>query len=106
MSARRQNMRHLSALVTFSVLGMSYTAALAHTAVAERAIIATVHPAATDAALAVFREGGNAVDAAVTAALTLGVVDGENSGIGGGGRLAARLARWPATCPARWPLIS
>ena len=46
--------------------------------------IATVHPLATDAALEVFREGGNAVDAAVAAALTLGVVDSHNSGIGGG----------------------
>lgn len=34
--------------------------------------------------MAVFREGGNAVDAAVCAALTLSVVDNHNSGIGGG----------------------
>jgi gamma-glutamyltranspeptidase/glutathione hydrolase len=46
--------------------------------------IATVHPLATDAALNAVRKGGNAVDAAVAAALTLGVVDGHNSGIGGG----------------------
>ena len=55
-------------------------------------MIATVHPIATDAGLAVFREGGNAVDAAVTAALTLGVVDGENSGIGGGCLILIRTA--------------
>jgi gamma-glutamyltranspeptidase/glutathione hydrolase len=55
-------------------------------------MIATVHPMATDAALDVFREGGNAVDAAVTAALTLGVVDGENSGIGGGCLILIRTA--------------
>ncbi|MFQ3169652.1 MAG: gamma-glutamyltranspeptidase/glutathione hydrolase [Limisphaerales bacterium] len=44
----------------------------------------TVHPLATKAAQKVFQQGGNAVDAAVAAALTLGVVDGFNSGIGGG----------------------
>ncbi|MCI0332811.1 MAG: gamma-glutamyltransferase [Planctomycetes bacterium] len=64
----------------------------ADTAVAERAIIAAGHPLATDAAVDVFREGGNAVDAAVTAALTLGVVDGENSGIGGGCLILIRTA--------------
>jgi gamma-glutamyltranspeptidase/glutathione hydrolase len=56
----------------------------AHTATGERFMVATGNPLATDAAVAVFRDGGNAVDAAVAAALTLGVVDGENSGIGGG----------------------
>ena len=55
-------------------------------------MIATVHPIATDAGLEVFREGSNAIDAAVTAALTLGVVDGENSGIGGGCLILIRSA--------------
>jgi gamma-glutamyltranspeptidase/glutathione hydrolase len=55
-------------------------------------MIATVHPIATDAGLAVFQEGGNAVDAAVTAALTLGVVSGERSGIGGGCLILIRTA--------------
>ena len=44
----------------------------------ERGIVATVHPLATDAAVAAFKRGGNAIDAAVAAALTLGVVDGHN----------------------------
>ncbi len=44
----------------------------------------TVHPLATGAAAKTFKHGGNAVDAAIAAALTLGVVDGFNSGIGGG----------------------
>ncbi len=67
-------------------------AAVAHTATSEHSMIATVDPIATDAGVDVFREGGNAVDAAVTAALTLGVVNGENSGIGGGCLILIRTA--------------
>lgn len=55
-------------------------------------MLATVHPLATEAGLEVFRQGGNAIDAAVTAALTLGVVDGFNSGIGGGCFILVRTA--------------
>ena len=54
--------------------------------------MATVHPLATDAAIAAFKSGGNAVDGAVAAALTLGVVDGHNSGLGGGCFILIRLA--------------
>ena len=46
--------------------------------------VATVQPLATQAAIKIYALGGNAVDAAITAALTLGVVDGHNSGLGGG----------------------
>ncbi|WP_286804252.1 MULTISPECIES: gamma-glutamyltransferase [unclassified Marinimicrobium] len=49
-----------------------------------RGAVATVQPRATEAAMKAYAEGGNAIDAAVAAALTLGVVDGHNSGIGGG----------------------
>ena len=49
-----------------------------------RGAVATVQPLATKAALDVYARGGNAVDAAIAAALTLGVVDGHNSGLGGG----------------------
>jgi gamma-glutamyltranspeptidase/glutathione hydrolase len=47
---------------------------------------------ATDAAVQAMKKGGNAIDAAVAAALTLGVVDGHNSGIGGGCFMLIRLA--------------
>ena len=60
--------------------------------VQQRGVVATVHPLATDAAINAFKRGGNAIDAAVAAALTLGVVDNHNSGIGGGCFMLIRLA--------------
>src|SRR6478609_2552803 len=56
----------------------------AESATGRKGVIATAHPLATQAGLQALEQGGNAVDAAVAAALTIGVVDGSNSGIGGG----------------------
>ncbi len=55
-------------------------------------MVATVQPLATRAGVEALRRGGNAVDAAVAAALMLGVVDGHNSGLGGGCFLLIHLA--------------
>ncbi|MGH2377334.1 MAG: gamma-glutamyltransferase, partial [Candidatus Limnocylindria bacterium] len=52
-------------------------------AVAAHAMVTADRPEAADAALAVLREGGNAVDAAVTAAFVMGVAEPSLSGIGG-----------------------
>ena len=51
---------------------------------ARRGMVSSVHPVATEAGLRVLKSGGNAIDATVAVALTLGVVDSDNSGIGGG----------------------
>lgn len=59
---------------------------------AEGGMVVTVHPLATEAGVRALREGGNAVDAAVAAAVMLGVVDGHNSGIGGGCFMLIRRA--------------
>lgn len=55
-------------------------------------VAATVHPLATEAAISMYNKGGNAIDAAIAAALTLSVVDGHNSGIGGGCLAIVRTA--------------
>lgn len=76
-----------------AMLGLSVLLAVAGESPAgNRGVVATVNPLASDAALAAFRNGGNAIDAAVAAGLTLGVVDGHNSGIGGGCFLLIRRA--------------
>jgi gamma-glutamyltranspeptidase/glutathione hydrolase len=55
------------------------------TVYAPHAAIATSQPLATAAGLAVLERGGNAVDAAVTAAAMLAVVEPNMTGVGGGG---------------------
>lgn len=57
-----------------------------------RGAIASVNPLATRAGQKAFAAGGNAIDAALAVAFTLGVVDSHNSGIGGGCFILARLA--------------
>ncbi|MEM6355240.1 MAG: gamma-glutamyltransferase family protein [Pseudomonadota bacterium] len=49
-----------------------------------RHMIATANPHASEAGIAVLREGGSAADAAIAALLVLNVVEPQSSGLGGG----------------------
>lgn len=55
--------------------------------------VATISEQASQSAMAILNKGGNAVDAAVAAAATLGVTDPFSCGIGGGGFMLIYLAK-------------
>src|SRR5918911_1164599 len=60
---------------------------------ARNGMVATSQPLATEAGVAILKKGGNAFDAAIATALTLGVVEPMSTGIGGDAFL---LYRWAA----------
>ncbi len=62
-------------------------------AVAKTGMVATQHYLATDAGVRILQEGGNAVDAAVGAALALGVCEPASSGLGGQTMMLIHIAR-------------
>ena len=68
-------------------------AAAAPVATGSGGAVATISAQASQSALAILNQGGNAIDAAVAAAATLGVTDPFSCGIGGGGFMVIYLAR-------------
>jgi gamma-glutamyltranspeptidase / glutathione hydrolase len=85
------SMRLVSALAALSLASLSVSApataaaALGPTASGYGGAISTVDATATAVGLEVLRHGGNAVDAAIAAAATLGVTEPFSAGVGGGG---------------------
>lgn len=84
-----RNRRSFAQLCLLLCLGLS-SAAQANTP--KHNAIATAHPLATQAALAMLEQGGNAFDAAVAASAALAVVEPYGSGLGGGGFFLLREA--------------
>jgi len=78
----------LTLLISAATIGQLPTNAATST----KGMVASVQPLATDAGLAAFKKGGNAIDAAIAVGLTLGVVDAHNSGLGGGCFILIRRA--------------
>ncbi|WP_218932386.1 gamma-glutamyltransferase [Adhaeretor mobilis] len=76
-----RNPSSFNALVTGLLCAFMATPTLAEQ---HKCVVAAVQPLAVDAGVQAFESGGNAVDAAIATALTLGVVDNHNSGLGGG----------------------
>ena len=58
-----------------------------------KGLVSTQHYLASQTGADILKQGGNAIDAAIAAGLTLGVVEPWMSGIGGGGYMTVYLAK-------------
>jgi gamma-glutamyltranspeptidase/glutathione hydrolase len=82
-----------SALVLSIVIAAPLASAKTPVATGSGGAVATISEKASESAMAILNRGGNAIDAAVAAAATLGVTDPFSCGIGGGGFMVVYLVK-------------
>jgi gamma-glutamyltranspeptidase/glutathione hydrolase len=90
---RSPNHRLSGSLILALVLAQPCAFAAPPVASGTGGAVATISEKASQSALAILNKGGNAIDATVAAAATLGVTDPFSCGIGGGGFMVIYLAK-------------
>jgi gamma-glutamyltranspeptidase/glutathione hydrolase len=84
--------RAVLAALSIALAAPPALAASPEPATGRRGMVVTPHAAATQAGIDVLERGGNAVDAAITAALAVAVAQPQSTGIGGGAFILVRRA--------------